>query len=531
MPPFIQVQTLYDLCLKRVFHILCQSVERSDCVEMLRAVIQSSLHAGIREHLVQLATLHLGSDVYSLLDLLSILMDKEIKKLDHSMVETLRMDQCAGLYSSLEHCSATGLHELTVKVALDPRKVNHLEAVSAANVTFHRVLLNGLASSLQKLVLRSVCDNEILRLLGQHSNHLKYLDVRSSWLVDDGGLKQLCFKDSIWAEYFDVYSDGSIDMSALNNCCHTLQEVRIQDTNTSEIGVALLLLLIPKLKSLGGFIYYRNVGDAILNMRAAHPRLQLNLTQLWDTSLPPEKAEQMAPCTPHLSSLYTRGSWLGSLVHFPEISSITIDFDFADFNPLLEHYLTLRGPLLRELVIVDQNHAVDLTMLIELCPSLEQLGAKLCQSYSDINVQSFLPHLTVARIRVGATLPLITLLGQVHSLQHLEVMLEEECFGDGVEMFDDLAISEALVIPGPRALSIFLMLSECNFTADAAHALMLACPALQRLGDLQFWNGVNEHDVEELALEVRHCNYSFSFRYHGKWYPPEHHFSLTQALQ
>lgn len=43
----------------------------------------------------------------------------------------------------------------------------------------------------------------------------------------------------------------------VNPCCSSLQEVRIQDTNTSEIGVALLLLFVPNLRSLGGFIYYR----------------------------------------------------------------------------------------------------------------------------------------------------------------------------------------------------------------------------------------------------------------------------------
>ena len=56
----------------------------------------------------------------------------------------------------------------------------------------------------------------------------------------------------------------NIQPSELNLCCQSLQEVRIQDTNTSEIGVAMLLLFIPNLRSLGGFIYYRYVFNNFL---------------------------------------------------------------------------------------------------------------------------------------------------------------------------------------------------------------------------------------------------------------------------
>ena len=66
--------------------------------------------------------------------------------------------------------------------------------MSSANLSFHRVLRGGLAANLRSLVLRSICDNEILRLLGHHCPHLRHLDATSSWLVDDNGLRSLCFK-------------------------------------------------------------------------------------------------------------------------------------------------------------------------------------------------------------------------------------------------------------------------------------------------------------------------------------------------
>lgn len=80
------------------------------------------------------------------------------------------------------------------QVRLDPRRTGDIETVSSANLTFHRVLRGGLAANLRSLVLRSICDNEILRILGHHCPHLRHLDATSSWLVDDNGLRSLCFK-------------------------------------------------------------------------------------------------------------------------------------------------------------------------------------------------------------------------------------------------------------------------------------------------------------------------------------------------
>ncbi|PSN29989.1 hypothetical protein C0J52_24817 [Blattella germanica] len=198
MPPFVPVQSLYSSCLTAVFEHLFVSVQRSsNSVEHLRKVVQSSLHAGIREHLVHMATAQCRNNVYLLLDLLRILLDQAIKKLDHSSGDDnawLRADQCAALLSTIEQCKATGLQDLTVKVRLEPRRPGDLETGSAANIAFHRLLRNGLATNLCSLILRSVCDNEILRLLGRLCPHLRNLDATSSWLVDDNGLRALCFK-------------------------------------------------------------------------------------------------------------------------------------------------------------------------------------------------------------------------------------------------------------------------------------------------------------------------------------------------
>jgi hypothetical protein len=83
-------------------------------------------------------------------------------------------------------------------------------------------------------------------------------------------------------------------------------------------------------------------------------KLKLNLTDLWDTCLSPEKANILSAAAPQLASLYTRGSWLHSVGSFSHLIALTVDFDFVDFSPALEIYLIKHGQKLRKLVLVDQ---------------------------------------------------------------------------------------------------------------------------------------------------------------------------------
>lgn len=53
------------------------------------------------------------------MDLLGVFLDRSTRRLDHSRGDDhawLRAEQCAALFSRLDQCGATGLHELTVKV-------------------------------------------------------------------------------------------------------------------------------------------------------------------------------------------------------------------------------------------------------------------------------------------------------------------------------------------------------------------------------------------------------------------------------
>lgn len=97
------------------------------------------------------------------------------------------------------------------------------------------------------------------------------------------------------------------------------------------------------------------MGDAIVTLSQHHEgKLKLNLTDLWDTCLSPEKASILSKAAPQLTSLYTRGSWLQSVGSFSHLVALTVDFDFVDFSPALECYLIEHGQKLRKLVLVDQ---------------------------------------------------------------------------------------------------------------------------------------------------------------------------------
>lgn len=80
------------------------------------------------------------------------------------------------------------------QVAYERPKAKEEETVSRTNRLFYSLLTKGLAKNLTVLVLEGCCDNEILKLLGQHCTHLTKLDVRNSWFVDDNGCKYLCLK-------------------------------------------------------------------------------------------------------------------------------------------------------------------------------------------------------------------------------------------------------------------------------------------------------------------------------------------------
>lgn len=52
----------------------------------------------------------------------------------------------------------------------------------------------------------------------------------------------------------------SIEAKDLNPCCFSLNDVRIQETDTTDLAVLMLLIFLKNLRTLGGFIYFRFIN-------------------------------------------------------------------------------------------------------------------------------------------------------------------------------------------------------------------------------------------------------------------------------
>lgn len=84
-------------------------------------------------------------------------------------------------------------------------KNDYTPTVYSSMYTLQKSLQEGLASKLVFLRLIAICDNSILKTIGEHALCLKHLDVSGSWNVDETGIKHLLFKVSMNNFIYFVY--------------------------------------------------------------------------------------------------------------------------------------------------------------------------------------------------------------------------------------------------------------------------------------------------------------------------------------
>jgi hypothetical protein len=100
------------------------------------------------------------------------------------------------------------------------------------------------------------------------------------------------------------------------------------------------------------------------------------------------------------------------------------------------------------------------------------------------------------------------------------VVLEEENYGEGVEVVEDSLISQSLAEnPAPEHLRVFVLRSECNLTAISVQLLISSCPSLRFIGDLHSWAGICDTDIEQLAQEIVDRNLDLVLSYRGNLLP------------
>lgn len=100
------------------------------------------------------------------------------------------------------------------------------------------------------------------------------------------------------------------------------------------------------------------------------------------------------------------------------------------------------------------------------------------------------------------------------------MVLEEENYGEGVEVVDDFLISQSLAEnPHLEHLRVFVLRSECNLTSLSVQLLISSCPSLRFIGDLHSWAGISDSDIEQLAQEIVDRNMDLMLSYRGNLFP------------
>ncbi|XP_014245865.1 uncharacterized protein LOC106664554 [Cimex lectularius] len=542
MSPLKPVRSLYnyavDQVLKTIYEIL---KNREKDLEPLRKHLINLLHGGIREHIIDKAVSDYGSSVCDILDIVELLADSSIQELQLLKVYQGHNFQNGELFSRLNNSNIIGLRKLNLKVHVQQSNSPRIELLTEG---LHKVLRRGLAANLRVLTLHNGADNQSLSILGKYAEHLTHLDITSSWLVDDTGICDLLLKDvsnfinSNWSDLENCEPHAIKSLSLLPECtrnkvCRTLCEVKIQDTNTSSISVLLLLIFARCLKSLGGFLYSRNIGDAILMVQSLDNAPEyLELTELWDTQLPLDKLTKLAKYLPKLSILYTRAACLPKVPPFlPPLKSLTADFDFVHYGPQLFEFLEFNGSSITRLVLIDQVYSLDLNLIALYCPLLEELVAKVTvdPSRSSNNPMS---NLKSAIVRIASGNTFLWIMRQADNIVHLEVLLEREGTEEDA-MFENDVIQQ-MIDENPKSLQSIAYLSihmyfnpryqicavSCGtLTINAAYTLCIACDSLKVLGELHTWFWVSKKDVLSMAEHIKKSNWDVKLRYRDVLYP------------
>ncbi|KAL1132614.1 hypothetical protein AAG570_010566, partial [Ranatra chinensis] len=478
-----------------------------------------------------------------LLNVIELLGDPAIKTLNISKRgDYINWYNIIKLFSLLDAANIIGLNELDIKshIYFQVRGIRESEPIG----DFYNVLKNGLASNLRVLVLHSGANNGILEIIGKHAVQLSHLEITCSWLVDDSGIASLLLKN--YSQVISLPWDGLesqtsaairilslLPTSEQNRTCDTLCEVKIQDTNTSFISVVLLLMFAKNLKSFGGFLYDRNIGDIVLEVHSLmESPSTFALTKLWDMDLPPVKLEKLSKLLPKLSHLYTRTvCLLEPPDRIPQLTDLTADFGLVHYDFRFYNFLENYGKSIRRLVLLDQVYGINLAIVAEACPLLEELSAKVYVDSPCIKTRSLLANLRLAEVRICSPQTFSWLMKQADNIKHLEVLLEQK---NGVqELFENSVITK-LVEDKPKSLksitrlgihimmrTIFERLTfSCGLLhIDAAYTLCRECPLLTILGELETWMQVSDQDVYSMAEYIKNSNWNVKLRYRNKFYP------------
>lgn len=563
MPALKEVPKLYGQCLDIVFEDIFDflNFDRTPAeLEEVTAFYRDAIPAAIRQNIINVAVLKDRNRILHTLEIIRLLIDSGVRYIRPTLdTGFLLAEHYETLTNILRQNNCVGLNTIFIKVILDRTNEASLEIVQKSNAQICYLLANGLGSNLCVLNLEGICNNDVLCAVGKHCTQLQKLNVSSSWGVTDRGIDQLLLEDckkpnESMKEYITRLI--KIDDSRLNRCCFTMTDIRIQDTDTSASAVVILLILVKKLITLGGFIYFRsfpnisctihtvglgcafgpnliseigptkkNVGDALMTLstfwknRGKHLKLQA----LWDTHLPETKIKAISPLIPDLNSLYTRAMYLTPApTPFRCLHTIKVDFDYKSYENMFLSFLEQNGKNLKNISLLDQLDVIDLAAVANFCPRLEQMRGLVTIENHHENVE--MRNLKKARLRIRSAEPLSWLFKNAPKLELLEVLVYYQRWHNHTEFNEiDNRFFKTMIALKPscfQTLRYFNMnvTDMCTVSKKTVKKFIEECPKLQIFGDFNTLH-LPEKAFHNVLVTIKRCNYAISLRKRGNDYP------------
>jgi len=359
---------------------------------------------------------------------------------------------------------------------------------------------------LHSLTLWKVCDDAMLQIIGVTCRYLENIDIWKSASVTDSGIRMFL----------------GLDAERPFRVCHTLKKVAIKDTSVTDSGAFNLMIHCDKLETLE-FSQDTFLPQLLWRISENYRRTEtmFNLRTLFMQVNKPCQLINVVRSLPKLEelSVWTSLERLHGL-NSEDLSNISrLKLGGLNSNSFSRQMCSLLGSQLSYLKLETVHFDVDITMIGEECPNIEELNiinAKVkIKRHSAIKSDIFsklkllyfflvqylidppplLPVTTSpSSLASPATVPspstghtaLHTLLEKATNLESVQVSgtpaLTDSCM-DKILSQKGLSKCKRLVISHPLSIDH----SVVPLTGRTVTKLQASCPLLACLGDLKHW--------------------------------------------
>ncbi|KAL7638421.1 UNVERIFIED_CONTAM: hypothetical protein RMT77_010991 [Armadillidium vulgare] len=501
MPPFKKVPSLRDLGRDKVLYKICEIIVEemffssdenwevfgppylSVRLQMVRDVLLNSLCPSILQ------------------DILNIILEK-----DTEIEATIR-------YIALQLLLVKGV--CTLKVGSFPESYYTfvLDAIAESCANLRNLDLRGLwirpndifsfckvirrIHDIRHLIIKYVCVDEFLQLIGKHCIHLEILNIAGSGNISEEGIEKLINNPS---KTIDGYT---------SDICKTLQIIDLGGPGATQLSPSLAAKLIenvPHLKSLGSF---PNTGKSIEILYELHPNSKYGLRYIHDTSTNSQRLSAICKLCPDIQAIYFDSPGSTAVKHLHMLKCLTEiklhKVKWEDVKLMLENC----GQRIRNLILLMVWGSLVLSDLGSLCPNIIRLEMHfvtlICSDVSHSTALKNIKEIFIYNSDI-TTVCAKFIINQCLTIQTLSL-------GDCAQLTDAAIISSLLDKSLLNVQSVWFGLAE-NLTKRTIEALIEHCPNLSNLGNLAAWN-VRQNDIDLLRIQLLTSNLDLTLHEYG----------------